>query len=173
MPLGRRRPAVFLDRDGTLNADTGYLHRVEDFRWMPGAREAVRYLNGRGYLVFVVTNQSGIGRGYYGEADVERLHRWMQGQLAALEAHIDDFRYCPHHPEATLPSYRQTCDCRKPAAGMLLDLMAAWPVDRARSVVIGDKVSDMAAAAAAGLRGVLYEGGSLLELCRRELGEAG
>ena len=173
MPLGRRRPAVFLDRDGTLNADTGYLHRVEDFRWMPDAREAVRYLNGRGYLVFVVTNQSGIGRGYYGEADVERLHRWMQGQLAALEAHIDDFRYCPHHPEATLPSYRQTCDCRKPAAGMLLDLMAAWPVDRARSVVIGDKVSDMAAAAAAGLRGVLYEGGSLLELCRRELGEAG
>ncbi|MEJ2575668.1 MAG: HAD family hydrolase, partial [Gammaproteobacteria bacterium] len=156
--MGRRRPAVFLDRDGTLNADTGYLHRVEDFRWMPGAREAVRYLNGRGYLVFVVTNQSGIGRGYYGEADVERLHRWMQGQLAALEAHIDDFRYCPHHPEATLPSYRQTCDCRKPAAGMLLDLMAAWPVDRAHSVVIGDKASDMAAAAAAGLRGVLYEG---------------
>ena len=163
------RPAVFLDRDGTLNADTGYLHRIEDFRWMPQAREAIRYLNDRGYLVFVVTNQSGVARGYYTEEDVARLHAWMREDLRRLGAHVDDIRYCPHLPDATVERYRQVCGCRKPAAGMLTDLLAAWPVDRGGSLMIGDKPSDLAAAAAAGIRGVRYQGGSLLELCRREL----
>jgi D-glycero-D-manno-heptose 1,7-bisphosphate phosphatase len=169
MPSAKRRPAVFLDRDGTLNADTGYLHRIEDFRWMPEAREAVRYLNDRDYLVFVVTNQSGVGRGYYNEADVDRLHAWMQGELARIGAHIDDFRYCPHHPQATLPAYRQVCACRKPGAGMLRELIKDWSLDPAGSLMIGDRPSDLAAAAAAGVRGVLYQGGSLLALCRQAL----
>jgi len=171
MHSAEHRPAVFLDRDGTLNADTGYLHRIEDFRWLPEAREAIRWLNERGYLVFVVTNQSGIGRGYYGEADVDRLHGWMQQELAAVGAHIDDFRYCPHHPEADLGAYRRVCGCRKPAAGMLFDLMTDWPVDPRRSLMIGDRPSDMEAAKSAGVRGVLYEGGSMLDLCRRVVAE--
>ena len=133
------KPAVFFDRDGTLNADPGYLHRIEDFRWLPDAREAVAWLNRNGYLVFVVTNQSGIGRGYYGEADVERLHEWMQGDLAPFGGHVDDFRYCPHHPEADLAAYRRVCGCRKPSAGMLFDLMTDWPVDPRRSLMIGDR----------------------------------
>lgn len=168
----RPRPAVFLDRDGTLNADTGYLHRIADFRWMPEAREAIRYLNERGYLVFLVTNQSGVARGFYTEDDVAHLHAWMQQDLGRLGAHIDDIRYCPHHPDAALPEYRQICPCRKPAGGMLADLLQAWPVERERSLMIGDRPSDMAAAAAVGVRGVLYRGGSLLALCREELAEA-
>lgn len=165
----RLRPAVFLDRDGTLNADTGYLHRIEDFRWMPDAREAIRFINERAYLVFLVTNQSGVARGFYTEDDVSHLHAWMQEDLEKFGAHIDDIRYCPHHPEAALPRYRQICQCRKPAGGMLADLMRAWPVDRAGSLMIGDRSSDLAAAAAVGVRGVLYRGGSLLELCRDQL----
>lgn len=165
--MADRRPAVFLDRDGTLNADTGYMYRIQDFSWLPEAREAIRWLNEAGYYVFVVTNQSGVGRGYYSEVDVERLHAWMQRELAAAGAHVDAFRYCPHHPEADLEAYRRVCQCRKPAPGMLLGLMADWPVEPKGSFMVGDRQSDMQAAEAAGLHGVLYEGGSLLALCRR------
>jgi D-glycero-D-manno-heptose 1,7-bisphosphate phosphatase len=155
--LGRHR-AVFFDRDGVLNQDGGYVVRPADFHWMPGAVAAVRMVNRSGLLAFVVTNQSGVARGYYTEADVRALHDWMRQQLAAAGAHIDDLRYCPHHPEAALPEYRRACDCRKPAAGMLLDLIAAWNVDPGGSVMIGDKDIDAVAAQAAGMDSVLYDG---------------
>lgn len=157
----RRRPAAFLDRDGVLNEDTGYLHRIEDFRWMPGAREAIARLNRAGYWVFVVTNQSGVARGYYGEAEVAALHRWMQEDLAAVGAHVDAFHYCPHHPEAVVEALRQDCRCRKPGPGMIEDLTRDWPVDLARSFVIGDKRRDLEAGAAVGVPGYLYTSGSL------------
>jgi len=147
----RRRRAVFLDRDGTLNPDTGYLHRVEEFRWLPGAVAAIRRLNDAGCYVFVVTNQSGVGRGLYDEAAVQRLHGFMNEELRAAGAHIDDMRYCPHHPEAEVPAYRIACSCRKPAAGMLLELMDRWPVVEEESVMIGDNERDAAAGRAAGI----------------------
>lgn len=161
LPQASRRPAVFLDRDGVLNVDTGYPHRFVDMRWVDGAIEAVRLAHQAGFLVFVVTNQSGVARGLYEETAVIELHRQMATHFARQGAVIDDFRYCPHLPDAAEPRYRRSCDCRKPEPGMILDLLAAWPVDTARSFMVGDRESDMAAARAAGIAGYLYEGGAL------------
>ncbi|MBF0369573.1 MAG: D-glycero-beta-D-manno-heptose 1,7-bisphosphate 7-phosphatase [Magnetococcales bacterium] len=166
----RERPAAFLDRDGVLNVDTGYLHDPRDFRWIEGAREGVRSLNEAGFWVFVVTNQSGVARGYYDEAAVERLHGWMNRELAGEGARVDGFYYCPHHPTAGEGKYRRSCDCRKPAPGMLLRAIQEWPVNLADSFMVGDKPSDMQAAAAAGVVGHLFSGGNLLTRLRGIIG---
>src|SRR6266540_4662404 len=112
------RPAIFFDRDGVLNLDGGYLFRSEHVRWMPGAMAAVRRANQLGFATVVVTNQSGVARGLYTEADILALHEWMQARLGEAGARIDAFYYCPHHPEASEPAYRVACDCRKPLPGM-------------------------------------------------------
>lgn len=158
---GPPRPAVFLDRDGVLNEDIGYLHRVQDLRWIPGALDAIRLANRSGRLVFVVTNQSGVARGLYDEAAIATLHSAMRDQAARAGARIDDFRYCPFHPEATVEAYRREHNWRKPGPGMILDLMAHWPVEPRGSFVVGDRDTDLAAAAAAGLPGHLFRGGNL------------
>ena len=166
-PVGRG--AVFFDRDGTLNHDTGHTHRIEGFRWIDGAVEAIRAVNDAGLFAFVVTNQAGVARGLYGEAEVRALHAWMAGELRRAGAHVDAFAYCPHHPEGAVEAYRRACRRRKPAPGMLLDLLEKWPVDIARSIFIGDGPGDMEAAAAAGLRGARFTGGRLdnfLRCCR-------
>jgi D,D-heptose 1,7-bisphosphate phosphatase len=157
----RHRPAVFFDRDGTLNTDDGYTHRPQDLAFLPGAIDAVKRVNDLGHYAFLVTNQSGVARGYFTEADVEAFNTHLQRKLRAAGAHVDDIRYCPDHPEGTVARYRRVSDWRKPAPGMLLDLMKRWPIRPEASLVVGDKDSDIAAARAAGLRGLLYTGGSL------------
>lgn len=164
VPAALRRAAVFFDRDGVLNVDKNYVHRIEDFEWMPGAREAIRHCNDLGMLVFVVTNQAGVARGYYDETAVLRLHDFMAEELAVVGGHVDAFSYCPHHPEGTVEAYRQACRRRKPAPGMIEDLLADWTVDKAQSILIGDKSSDIAAANLAGVKGKLYVGGDLRSL---------
>jgi len=160
---------VFLDRDGVLNADIGYLWRKEDVVWIPGAPEAIRLFNQQGWPVTVVTNQSGVARGYYREQDVEALHVWMNEELAKQGARIDRFYYCPHHPKGNLAEYIQECGCRKPQPGMIRQGMADWGADPATSFLIGDKESDIEAAEAAGLKGYLFGGGNLLEFVRKIL----
>ena len=160
------RPAAFLDRDGVLNVDNGYVHRPEDVVWVEDAKAAVRTLNQAGYLVFVVTNQSGVARGLFDADAVERLHAWMAAELDAVGARIDAFYVCPHHPDAGNGPYTRACACRKPAPGMVFQAMAAFPVDRAASVLIGDEDRDMEAARRAGVRGVRFAGGSLLTAVR-------
>lgn len=157
------RPAVFFDRDGVLNEDDGYAFEPSKIRWIKGAPEAVRAVNQSGYLAFVVTNQSGIARGFYGEHQVHALHEWMAAQLADVGARIDEFAYCPHHPEGTVAEYRQTCSCRKPQPGMINELSKRHSVDIHRSIMIGDKQSDLEAASAAGVTGHMFRGPDLKE----------
>jgi len=157
------KPIAFLDRDGVLNVDIGYLYRPEDLVFTPDAEEAVRWLNEHGVTVVVVTNQSGIGRGLYSVADFEQLMGFMVLELAEAGAQIDGYYFCPHLPDSD-------CECRKPKPGMILDGLRDFGGDPSRSFFIGDKATDMEAAAAAGVRGVLYSGGSLLAAVREAAG---
>ena len=161
VPAHRRRRAVFLDRDGVLNVDSGYVGRIAQWQWVDGAREAVKRFNDLGWYVFLVTNQAGIARGYYDEDDLAALHQNVFAELADCGAHLDDVRFCPYHAEATVPRYRKHSDWRKPGPGMLLDLMDHWPIDRAASLLIGDQQSDLEAARRAGVSGRLFDGGRL------------
>lgn len=165
----RRRPALFLDRDGVLNHDHGYVHRFEDFHWIDGAREAVKLANDLGWYVIVVTNQAGIARGYYTEEAVAVLHARVQQDLQALGAHVDAFYFCPHHPEGAVPDLSVACSCRKPQPGMLQAALRDWPIDASHSLLIGDKDSDVAAAAAVGIAGFRFHGGSLLDFFREAI----
>lgn len=161
LPSALRRAAVLLDRDGTINVDHGWVGQPERFEFVPGARAAIAAATARGMHVFVVTNQSGIGRGLYTEAEFAGLQAWMAEQVRQCGGTVDDVRYCPFHPEAKLVEYRGASDWRKPAPGMILDLIRAWELDPARCVMVGDQPTDMQAAAAACVRGVLFAGGDL------------
>ena len=162
----RDRSAVFFDRDGVLNEDRGYIHTPGEFAWMPGAIESVKWLNDTGRLVLVVTNQSGIARGVYTEEEYLAFERWISERLAEQGAHVDAWYHCPHHPTEGLGDLRTECDCRKPAPGMVLRALEEWGLRPERCVLIGDKESDMAAAAAAGVPGVLFRNGDLLSVVR-------
>jgi D-glycero-D-manno-heptose 1,7-bisphosphate phosphatase len=159
MPVasGLRR-AAFLDRDGVINIDHGYVFRREDFEFVPGTLRACAELHRLGFALVVVTNQAGIGRGLYGEADFHRLTEWMKGEFAAAGAPLAGVYHCPHHPQAALGDYRRSCACRKPAPGMLLAAMRELALDAARSVLFGDKASDIEAGAAAGVKHLVLLG---------------
>lgn len=161
--------AVFLDRDGVLNVDVDYLYRIEDLQWVEGAREALAYLCQKGYKLFVVTNQSGVARGYYTIEDMNKLHAHMQQELQACGAKIEKFYYCPHHKEGKIAEYTCDCACRKPKPGMLLQAFAENDLDKDACFLIGDSKRDVEAAEAAGIRGYLFSGGSLLDFVKNLL----
>jgi D,D-heptose 1,7-bisphosphate phosphatase len=164
-----RKPAAFLDRDGTLNHDDGYTHKIESFRWMEGAQEAIKELNDAGYLVFIVTNQAGIARGYYGPGEVNTLHTWMQEQLRSIGAHFDDVRYCPHHPEGAIPELSISCGCRKPETGMLTALIERWDPLIDKSFMLGDAEKDAEAGSRVGITSKQIAGDQVLAEVRQLL----
>jgi D-glycero-D-manno-heptose 1,7-bisphosphate phosphatase len=170
IPVRRRRPAAFLDRDGVLNIDRGYTHRPEDLVWIDGATATIKRLNDAGYFVIVVTNQAGVARGFYEDRDVAEFHAHMQADLAAQGAHVDAYYHCPFHHDATIAAYRVASHPdRKPNPGMILRALADWPIERDGSFLVGDKLMDMEAAARAGIPGFLFEGGDLLPFVTRVL----
>ncbi|MBJ6723261.1 D-glycero-beta-D-manno-heptose 1,7-bisphosphate 7-phosphatase [Geomesophilobacter sediminis] len=153
------RKAVFLDRDGTINVEVEYLSRVEDFQFIPGAPLAIKSLKEAGFLLVVVTNQSGIGRGYYDETALERVHRFMHEELEKFGVSIDACYFCPHHPEHGVGPYRIDCACRKPLPGMLLQAAHDLNIDLAASYMIGDKLADVKAGLKAGCSSILVQTG--------------
>lgn len=149
------KKTVFLDRDGTMNVEVHYLHRLEDLKLIPGTAKAVRMFNEAGFRVVVVTNQAGVARGYYGEEEVRSLHLYLNELLKKENAHVDDFYYCPHHPEHGIGIYRVQCQCRKPGTGMFEAADRDCPVDKEHSFMVGDKLIDTMAGHKFGVRSIL------------------
>lgn len=147
--------AVFLDRDGTINAEKNYLYRIEDFEYIPGVKVALKKLQEAGYLLIVVTNQSGIGRGYYSEQDFKTLNDWMLMDFAKEGIDVSKVYYCPHLPDATVEQYRMECLCRKPALGMYERAMQEFDIDMKSSFAVGDKIRDCAVCEVYGCKGFL------------------
>lgn len=139
-----KRKAVFLDRDGTINVEKNYLYRIADFEFLPEVKSSLKKFQEMGYLLIVVTNQSGIGRGYYSEADFYVLNEWMVSSLAREGINISKVYYCPHLPDAPIELYRKQCSCRKPAIGMYERAMLEFDIDMEMSIAVGDKIRDCA-----------------------------
>ncbi len=149
------RPAVFLDRDGTINEQMGYINHIDRFILLPGAAAAIALLNSTGIPVVVVTNQSGLARGYFPESLLDAVHEKMEKQLARQGAHVDKIYICPHHPEAKEEKFRKDCQCRKPKNGLFRAAAKDLEIDLQRSYVVGDRWSDLKAAAQCGAKGIL------------------
>ncbi len=152
MTTGNGKRAVFLDRDGVLNVDNGYVSQVDDFEFIEGVIEACKKLKDKGYLLVVITNQSGIARGYFSEEQFHTLTEWMDWSLADRGVDLDGIYYCPHHAEKGVGEYKVDCDCRKPKPGMLLSAIEELNIDVSNSILVGDKVSDLQAGIAAGVK---------------------
>jgi D-glycero-D-manno-heptose 1,7-bisphosphate phosphatase len=164
--------AAFIDRDGVINEELAYVHRAEDFHVLPGVVDALRLLREHGWKLVVVTNQAGIARGMYTEADYQRLTEHMRALFAAAGTPLDGIYHCPHHPDGSVPAYRTDCDCRKPRPGMLLAAAAELGLTLADSVIVGDKDSDLEAGRAAGLAAcVLVESGHVPSAKARRLAD--
>ena len=145
------RKAAFIDRDGVLNEERAFVHRIEDFAFVPGAIEALRALQAAGYLLVIITNQSGIARGLYSEADYLELTARVREHLQAAGVRLDAVEYCPHLADAPVERYRVDCDCRKPKPGMLRRAIEALDINPAASFLVGDRLSDIEAGRCAGV----------------------
>ncbi len=161
------KPAVFLDRDGVINVDKKYVYKISDFEWIQDSKKAIKYIKDKNYFVFVVTNQSGITRGYYNEADVEILHDYINKELRKIDTQIDEFFYSPYHPEITNVKYENMQHLRKPNTGMLELAQKKWKFDKQNTFMIGDSASDIECATNFGIKGLLFETGSLLEFIKK------
>ena len=159
--------AIFFDRDGVLNKEVGYLHEIEKFFWIDGAKQAIKFCNEKNFLAIVITNQSGIARKFFTENDVKILHDFMQNDLKNFGAHIDAFYFCPHITE-------DFCECRKPKPGMIFQAAKDFNIDLKKSFLIGDSQRDIDAGKNAGLAGeIFFDGGNLFEVLKNHIEKFG
>lgn len=158
-----KKKCIFLDRDGNINVEKDYLHKAEDFEFEYKADQAIKILTDKGYLLIVVTNQSGVARGYYKESDVIKLHKYVDTKIEELGGKIAAYYYCPHHPEKGVGKYKVECDCRKPQIGMFLKADKEFDIDFENSFIVGDKVSDLEVAVRLGMQPVLVKTGHGLD----------
>ena len=166
--------AVFLDRDGTINEEVGYVNHIDRFTLLPRVEPAIRLLNDHGFKAVVVTNQSGVARGYFPESLIHQVHEKMEGLLREKGARLDGIYYCPHHPEAGLPPYRQRCRCRKPETGLIEEAVRQLDIDCSRSYMVGDRGKDVEFAHRIGAKGILVltgYGKGEWEYCQSEWGK--
>lgn len=154
-----KRPAVFIDRDGTVNEQMGYINHPSRFKLLPGAAEAIRLLNENHLLAVIVSNQSGVARGYFPIDLVHEVHALMQNTLKEKGARVDGIFFCPHHPRGSVPEFAKSCDCRKPGTGLIEQACRAFDIDLSRSYMIGDRCLDIEAAERSHLKGILVETG--------------
>lgn len=159
---------VFLDRDGTINEEIGYLHRIEDCEFVPRAGEAIRLLNEHHYKVFVITNQAGVAKGLYQEENVHILHQYMQEKLNEMGAFIDGFYYCPYHPDGIVEQYKRQSDCRKPGIGLIKEVEKTMEIDKANSWMVGDMGSDMQTGRNYGIKTILVSTGHGMETYEKQ-----
>ena len=164
-----KKPAIFIDRDNTLTRDHGYTWDIADFAWIDGAVEALQLFAKAGLDIFIVTNQGGIGRGFFKLADMHAFHDHLQSELVKTRVTITDIAFCPHHPLAVIESLKTPCSCRKPEPGMILDLAEKWNIDLPRSVMIGDNETDVEAGHNAGCHAYRFENDKLAPLARHIL----
>ena len=164
-----KKPAIFIDRDNTLTRDHGYTWDIADFAWIDGAVEALQLFAEAGLDIFIVTNQGGIGRGFFKLADMHAFHDHLQSELVKTRVTITDIAFCPHHPLAVIESLKTPCSCRKPEPGMILDLAEKWNIDLPCSVMIGDNETDVEAGHNAGCHAYRFEGDNLAPLARHVL----
>ncbi|MDA7598664.1 HAD family hydrolase [Alphaproteobacteria bacterium] len=164
-----KRPAIFLDRDDTLNLDEGYTQKISDFGWIKGAPEALRLFKNAGLDVYIVTNQGGIGRGIFTQEQMQNFNDHLCAEAIKIGGVIKDVAWCPHHPLAVDPALAGPCDHRKPGPGMILGLAKKWDIDLGSSVMIGDRDTDVAAGRAAGCHAYLFDGTDLETLARHVL----
>ena len=164
------KPACFLDRDGVINVDKGYVYKISDFEWMQDAKEAIQFLNKQNFYVFVISNQSGISRGYYTEEDILKLQRYINKELQLFDAYIDDFYFSPYHKDGINSyKYKNLEHLRKPNTGMLELAKKQWDFSKRNSFLIGDKESDIICARRFGIMGYKFNGGSLLEFIKNNI----
>ncbi len=170
-PKWKRHSALFLDRDGVINIDYGFVHSMDNFKYIEGAKEIIKMANDFGILVIVVTNQSGIARGYYTEEEFKLFTEEINEDLKNFDAHIDATYFCPHHPKEGIGKLRKDCDCRKPKTGLLMKAIKEWNLDKNKCFLIGDKDSDIIAANRCGISSCLFssENNNLLEIFKNKL----
>ena len=171
--LSTKIKAAFIDRDGVINDERNYVHRIEDFTLLPGVAKGLGLLRNAGFLLIVITNQSGIARGFYNEKTLQILHDHMVNQLAELRVVLDAIYFCPHHPTGSVKELACHCDCRKPSPGMLFQAAKDFSLNLPASVLIGDKISDLQAGRRAGVgRVVLVESGHQIDSASRKEADA-